>query len=157
MVNKARWIQLKQEASAARRSGDFDRALELFEAAVEEVKEHTHDLADLCLTNNSLAALLADRGELEKSIELARSIVATRRTFAGEFDGLLGNDLMFLAMVLEEAGRCEEALPFAEEGAKIYVAQMGADHYEAKRMQGVMERIRAAATDAKRPAAGAAS
>ena len=153
MVNKARWQTLRQEAWEAKRNGHFEQSRTLFQASIDEVQDHTHDLEDLCLTLNGLADLHVQHGELEKAIEIARSIVATRRSIAGKGHILLGNDLMFLAMVLEEAGRYEEALPFAEEGAGIYLAEMGAEHYEAKRMYGIMERIRASAIAAKKLAA----
>jgi hypothetical protein len=142
MTRKSRWQQLKSDAWAARRRGDCERAEALFRAAADEASENNQDLGDLCITLNGLADLYAEQGQTKKAVETAKRIVSLRRRVAASQDILLGNDLMFLAMVLAEQGESHEAIVVAEEGAAIYSAVLGERHPETHRMMSFLAQER---------------
>lgn len=150
MASKSKWQQLCNDAWFARKRCDFQTAKILLLSAVEEVKNDPADLVDLCVTLNTLANLYAENGDLPKAVAIARSIVELHRQSTGTERGFLGGHLMFLAMVLMEAGEFEEAVQFAEEGERFYAQVMGETHSETQRMRKVL-------TDARNQLAGIAT
>ncbi len=134
MTDKREWQRLSNEAWFAKRRGDFRAAERLLLAAIHEVSSNQEDRAELCLTLNTLADLYANYGEISEAIRIAKSIVETRRIMPISYRNLLGSDLMFLAMALNDAGQVAEAVRAAEEGVHIYSDLMGCQHSETLRM-----------------------
>jgi tetratricopeptide (TPR) repeat protein len=76
-----------------------------------------------------LAAQLQREGRLAECEEQARLAVELE-----DRPPLLRNHLMFLAKLLWEQGRFEDALPYAERSATMYADGLGPTHSEARYM-----------------------
>lgn len=125
------WQELKTDAYRARRRGDYEQAVSSMQAAIEELGNNT---AQQCVLLNGLADLYDEIGDCKKALEIAHSILPLRRSISADYDILLGNDLMFLAMILDKVGEQVECVAFAEEGVGIYQAVFGDNHSETQRM-----------------------
>jgi tetratricopeptide (TPR) repeat protein len=143
MGDKRIWQDLRNQAWDAKRRGDFQQAVSLLTAAVQEVSTLPEDRADLSMTLNTLANLYAETGQVTNAIEIATRDIEVCRQLPGEARILLGSSLMFLAHVLLEARRYAEAIDPATEGAKIYSTVMGEAHSETVRMRQVLAEIQA--------------
>jgi hypothetical protein len=136
------WRALKQEASRARYHGEYARAAGLLAEAIRAAGPGDAVADDVALMMNSRADLLQRQGLLGEAIAVARAGVALRRrTLPPERPLLLGNDLMFLATVLEERGDLADAEAAAREGVSSYEAVFGPEYAEVGRMRAILARI----------------
>jgi tetratricopeptide (TPR) repeat protein len=138
MGDKRIWQDLRNQAWSAKRRGDFQQAVSLLTAAVQEVSTHPEDRPDLHVTLNTLASLYAETGQVTNAIEIATRDIEVCRQLPNEARILLGSSLMFLAHVLLEARRYAEVIDPATEGAEIYSTVMGETHSETVRMRQVL-------------------
>jgi tetratricopeptide (TPR) repeat protein len=137
-----RWQELKSDGYWARRAGDLEEAERLYLAAIDELARDEKWLPERLTTMNALADLYNEKGEPERAIQIARSILKERRIIASRDDIRLGGDLMFLAINLARQGEYSEAVDFAEEGVEIYRSQFGDEHSETRRMRAFLMKTR---------------
>ncbi|EMB13320.1 tetratricopeptide repeat protein [Rhodopirellula europaea] len=136
----ARKLQiLRQEGWLANHNGDVASAERLYLEAHELASELPEEAALVC---NILADFYCDQKQFSDAERFARQGLAIRETLDSQI--LVGNDLMMLAMVLEESGQLAAAEPYAQRGSDIYEMQYGPEHSEVHRMQSVLARIQTA-------------
>ncbi len=117
------------QAEVERLTGDVVRKYEL----------STSDAARADIAH-SLASYYRDVGLVTRCETFAGRAIEAER-IAGR-DARLGNHLMFLASVLREQGRYQEALPVAVEGLEYYARSHGKEHGETRYMESVVANLR---------------
>lgn len=123
------WSEIKFQAQDARRAGNYPEAEALFlEALRQALPLADTDDHQISILYNTIADFYRERGRLEKAETFAREGIELDRRHLPAWEALLGNDLMFLAMLLDQQGRHVEALPLAEEGVSIYEKRLGRDN-----------------------------
>ncbi len=121
--------QRLREARTAFRAGSTDEMNGLVSECVASIESATTD-AKRAELSHSLASFYRDIGCLSESEHHARKAVDwVRRTCS---TALLGNHLMFLALLLGDTGRPSEALPCVEEALGCYEAVYGREHRETR-------------------------
>lgn len=121
------WSDILTEAYDARMAEDYTRAEQLFLEALRQALPFAESDHQVSILYNTIANFYRERGLLETAETFARDGIALDRRTPGRV-GLLGNDLMFLAALLGQQGRYQEAVALAEEGVAIYERELGRDN-----------------------------
>lgn len=140
---KLLWTQAHQAKSNPHL--ELNRAVQLMEQALLEARSelsHADPEAYLPKLLNALASLYREVGRLDDAINAAREGLARRREGLPRIPALIGNDVMFLCLVLQAKGEIKEALALAEEGLALYSDAYGPDHGETRYVLSVRNRLR---------------
>ena len=130
-MSSKHWSELMMEAGEARRLGQYEKAEKLYMAALAQALPFAEAEAKRVYTTqvttllNAIADFYRERGMLEIAIKFAREGLQLGRRIFPTGHGLIGNDLMFLAMLLDQQGQYEEALKLADEGVAVYEKELG--------------------------------
>lgn len=122
------WSEIKIQAYDARRVGDYHQAEMLYREALRQALPFAGSDHQVSILYNTIADFYRERGMLETAEQFAREGIGLDRRHLPAWEELLGNDLMFLAMLLDQQGRYAEALPLAEEGVSIYEKELGREN-----------------------------
>jgi eukaryotic-like serine/threonine-protein kinase len=106
--------------SIARASGDLAEARAQFEHVLAVKREnYGRDSGETLTTELELARTLAELGELEQALTLARHVLEQRRSNAAPQRSLIGEALLGLAAIEQRAGALEDALAHAREAEAL--------------------------------------
>jgi tetratricopeptide (TPR) repeat protein len=139
MADRVRFRQLRMQARDAGRSGDLGAAIRFAGEAVDMARGFGQGDADLPAALNMLGDLCRRAGRLDQALAAAREGVSLRRESTAAMP--LGNDLMFLAQVLEQRAELGEALECAREALPLYERTLGEGHSEVGLIRGVIARL----------------
>jgi tetratricopeptide (TPR) repeat protein len=148
MLDKRSFQELRHRSVQAKHRGDLETAIQLALQAVSEARSLGESNPDLALTLNWLGDLYRRNDQLDLAVATAREGLAVRRRVAPASIALLGNDLMFLSLVLEQRGELREALACIREALPLYQEaygkdRFGGDHVEVRMIQGAIARLEA--------------
>jgi tetratricopeptide (TPR) repeat protein len=130
----------------AKHRGDLDTAIELALQAVNEARSWGESNPDLASALNSLGDLYRRNNQLDLAVATAREGLAVRRNAVPASDALVGNDLMFLSLVLEQRDELQEALACRREALPLYQeaypkGRIGEDHGEVRFIRHAIARL----------------
>lgn len=112
-----------------KRSGDFQKALEIYETSLalrEEVRGPDHP--DVASSLNNIANVLIHLGDYAGAIECNRRALSIREAYYGPMNDWVAESLNNLATVLGYAGEYEEALEVQERAVEVFAETLGPDH-----------------------------
>jgi len=136
VTSQAQRLRAAREAHRLGNSSERDR---LVAESVAELQTASND-AERAACAHSLASFYQDMDEPVECEAYARLAVDWVRR-SGSL-GLLGNHLMFLALLVRDAGRLSEAVQYASEALPCYVQALGPDHGEVRYIASVLENLR---------------
>jgi hypothetical protein len=114
---------MEKEAMEAGLAGKDARALELRRALERYYEEAVTDPVVQMQNLNWLALMASYNGEQAEAIWAAEKCISTYEQEPVQRDVILAKLMLVLSYVLAEAGRCSDAIPYAEE-ARTKLAQV---------------------------------
>src|SRR5262249_36607996 len=129
------WRMLRQTASRHRFKQDYPAAIAKFNEAIAAAAADPKAASEIVVMHNAVVALYERMGDKQSAIEHLRCGIALGRAKLPPKDLLIGENLIYLAMLLKETGVSEEVAVLAEEGLAIYTSEFGSAHPETVRMQ----------------------
>ena len=136
MASQTQRLRAAREAHGA---GNFSERDRLVSESAAAPNAATTD-ADRASCAHSLASFYRDIGDLAECEKYARAAVAWVRRSGSV--GLLGNHLMFLALLLRDTDRLGEAIQHVEEALPCYVHVDGPEHGEVRYIASVLASLR---------------
>lgn len=132
MINR---VRILHEARAAFRTGDVAEMNRLVSEVIAALQAASNDIerADIA---HSLASFYRDIGAPDTAEIHARAAIEAEKRL--DRPALLGNHFMFLAMLLKDTGRLEQAISHVEEALPCYLAAYGPEHQETRYIASVL-------------------
>lgn len=131
---------LKRRARASFYDGDHDLMSRLLDEAIAAALT-AGDSAVIHRIAHTASDLFSRAGKKSRALELARLVVQHKR-MEGSVDYELATYLVFLATVLGEMERVEEAVSYAEQGVRVYTSLGGEDHQETRMVRALLDRLK---------------
>jgi non-specific serine/threonine protein kinase/serine/threonine-protein kinase len=109
--------------------GEADKALPLFQAALEERHAHLEpDHPDTLTTMSNLAGAYQHAGQLDKAVQLFEQTLEKQQAKLGPDHPSTLNTMNNLASAYKAAGKLDQAVPLFEQTLEKRKTKLGADH-----------------------------
>jgi hypothetical protein len=126
-------------AREAHRAGNLQERNRLVSESIAALQSASTD-ADRASCAHALACFYRDLDDVAQCEKYARAAVESVKRSGSA--ALLGNHLMFLALLLRDADRLDEAIQHVEQALPCYVRAWGPEHREVEYVASVLASLR---------------